>query len=96
MLLSKVFSHLLIYFFDNFLLLLIRNRLILLVPVGESEEYGGYWLYILPLLELIILPELIITQGPSKHHSRLWKLTPKTLILVRVIMPLVLVEPEVL
>jgi hypothetical protein len=70
--------------------------LVLLVPVGEPEEYGGYWLYILPLLELIILPELIITQGPSKHHSRLWKLTPETLILVRVIMPLVLLEPKVL
>jgi hypothetical protein len=64
--------------------------------VGESEEYGGYWLYILPLLELIILPELIITQGPSKHHRWHWKLTSETLILVRVIMLLALVEPEVL
>lgn len=58
---SKVLSHLLIYVVDNFFLLLISDRLVLLVPVRESEKHRGNGLYVLPLLKMIILPKLIVT-----------------------------------
>jgi hypothetical protein len=93
---SKVLSHLLIYVVDNFLLLLIRDRLVLLIPVRESEEHGGYGLHVLPLLELIIFPKLIVAKGPAAHHRWPWKLTSETLELDRVIILLILVKCEVL
>ena len=96
MLFSQIFSNLLIYVVDDFLLLLIRNRLVLLVPVRESEVHGGYWLYVLSLLELIILPKRIVTDSPTAHHRWLWNMASETLELDRVIIMLKLVEAEVL